>query len=673
MYRYHQHLMNDENWNRDLKKPARLPADASQEQTIHENTDHSQTINSPVDTVSKAGNPLTVDYHPENDIPETHPESNNNTDFTPRENSAHSKTINTPVASVSKAGTPLAVDYHPDNVIPETPPESNNNTDITPLENSTHSQTISSPVAAVSKARNPVAADYHPENVMPETTPPETKKDTLINAEQDEEKKMEELNNGKRDINQQMRWPVSKGAKKRKKGNHTWMFILTGFIISLVSGILMYTWIAQSKKNEFVSSLESFSVETAEASENDLYVYGNQEDTDFIADEFMDHDDNPEYVNEDAFNDPDMADLEDNMDVIEEPAMVSDNEAEFNSWDELDLTPVEENSAMAIKKPLEYPKEIEDVADNKKIVIKEKLQGNKDQKSEVMITKAAVREAPAVSLKKEKKEKIEQLAQLLASSDIAPYKKQIDLTDDVQSGTEKNVDKDKSHNKTVNAASDQGEQTPVTKKLPEKAGTHQVSVSKKLPEDDQKVHSASKQHINNPLKKEKNVTALHDKKQPLKAEIPALRVSDLDHHKPVKAILLANALPQRESVSSLNSQKGEQTGNTKKKEKTSIKAALAVKKANIQQQGQKHRRTVLLAQNEKAESKSSSPHYQPAKTVALREMAVTYVDQFNDHTNHWPEYNNDRAICSDRRRRIPHRKQGKIRFTYRSSPLWRFQ
>lgn len=40
MYRYHQHLMNDENWNRDLKKPDRLPADALKEQTIHEKTDH---------------------------------------------------------------------------------------------------------------------------------------------------------------------------------------------------------------------------------------------------------------------------------------------------------------------------------------------------------------------------------------------------------------------------------------------------------------------------------------------------------------------------------------------------------------------------------------------------------------------------------------------------------
>jgi hypothetical protein len=32
--------MNDENWNRDLKKPDRLPADALKEQTIHEKTDH---------------------------------------------------------------------------------------------------------------------------------------------------------------------------------------------------------------------------------------------------------------------------------------------------------------------------------------------------------------------------------------------------------------------------------------------------------------------------------------------------------------------------------------------------------------------------------------------------------------------------------------------------------
>jgi hypothetical protein len=261
----------------------------------------------------------------------------------------------------------------------------------------------------------------------------------------------------------------------------------------------------------------------------------------------------------------------------------------------------------------------------------------------VVITKAAVTEAPALSPKKEKKEKIEQLAQLLASNDIAAYKKQIDLTDEAQSGKENNVDNGKSHNETVNAASDQGEQTPVTKKLAEKAGKNQVSVSKKLPGDNQKEISANKQHMNHPVKKEKNVTALSHKKQPLKAEIPALSVSDLEHHTPVKAILVANALPQRESVSSLNSHKGEQTGITKNKEKTSIIAALAVKKANIQKQDRKHRGAVLLAQNKKSESKSSSPNYQPAKTVALREMSVTYVDQFNDHTNHWPEYNNDRA------------------------------
>jgi hypothetical protein len=123
-----------------------------------------------------------------------------------------------------------------------------------------------------------------------------------------------------------------------------------------------------------------------------------------------------------------MADLEDDMDVIMETSTVLSNKAESDSWNEIDLTPVNENPAMAMKKPLENSEEITDIADEKRIVIKENLQGSADQKSEVMITTSAVREAPARSLEKEKKEKIEHLAQLLTSSDIAAHKKQSDLT-----------------------------------------------------------------------------------------------------------------------------------------------------------------------------------------------------------------------------------------------------
>ena len=118
-----------------------------------------------------------------------------------------------------------------------------------------------------------------------------------------------------------------------------------------------------------------------------------------------------------------MADLEDDLDVIMETSTVLSNKAESDSWNEIDLTPVNENPAMAMKKPLENAKEITDVADENRIVIKENLQGSADQKSEVMITTSAVREAPARSLEKEKEEKIEHLAQLLTSSDIAAHKK----------------------------------------------------------------------------------------------------------------------------------------------------------------------------------------------------------------------------------------------------------
>ncbi len=555
MYRHHQHLLNDESSNRDLKKPSKGPVNGSHEKTNRDKCVLSKTINPGVATVSKVMNPLRVNYRPEKDIPKT------------------------------------------------TPPETGQDAHIT-----------------ASKPMNPLNVNYRPDNNIPESSPAETIVNRHITGEQDGEKKTNVLKARTTAITEPMRWPEIDDSIAETKRNYKWIFILAGIIVGVVSGFFTYTEVARSDKNDFVLLLKSASEKESEApdfvADNIVYKeadhdYSNEviktavAETDEDVAVINDIDANPEIIfaaniptevanndtadimdetNTHVSNDSNIAEAADDISDIKEPFMVSSSGAASDISDKIEPTPLKEDRALAMNQPSEHMKESTNVAAEKKILI--------NQKPEVLITKSDTKEAAGLSLKKEK---IDQLARVLALHDITTHKDQIDLTGNVLSGNDKTVEEDMSLGEIVYVGPALREQAPVIKEL-------------------------------------------------LKTGSPALIISESEHNTPIEATVVADALTDKKSIPSLKSYKSEQADNEKKIDYKYVKGTPAIHKEIIDEEGQRHSGAALLAKHNKSGPKNNGfPDFQPVKTVAMKEMSVTYEDQFNEHNNNWPEYNNDRA------------------------------
>ncbi len=543
-----------------------------------------------------------------------------------------------------------------------------------------NSQTqLNSPAATVPEARNPLLADDTPENAVPETKPPAPMKGAQITEEQNEKKPLTKQKTEKLDIFESRRSPVKKGAKTRKRRKHKWILLIAGFITSMISGVTTYTWLERQDNIKFTSSLERVSEDFAKAPQLDRYIISTIEDTDLSADDVMDQEDHPEYLNEGtmtgaleadedivadeddnefaaimsadtlemeiagndpipaihepdntAFDEDNKADAVDVTSGTKEALTVVSTNAESDSRDMAAQRHLKENTALTMKQPPAQSNEQTASADENDSMIKEKPLVSAEPESD----------APVRSLQKDK---IDQLAQILASSNSDTPETRIDLTDTIQPGNENEVVDDTSYLFTESSGPAPGELVSEIQKLHGTGDTNEVSVSNKFLEKEQKDISVQNQNV----------------EQLLQAEVPALIISESAIHKPMQAALLISSLPGRQSVSLQIAHEDEQADTHHKGEKQALEATPAIVKKSIQQAGLGHKGSVLLAQHKESVPVTDAYNFQPVKTVALKEMSVTYEDEFNDHANNWPEYNNDKAsvLIEEGEYRLEHKAQ----------------
>ena len=482
-----------------------------------------------------------------------------------------------------------------------------------------------------------------------------------------------------------------RSLKTRKKSYNKLLFISSGLLISLVSGVLIYTWLARSENRTFIASLDtSFGIGEA-VSESVPTDTGEIEEPALLSDDSMGAEFNDDTIGAGAgepdgygegLEDPEdaaaiasaddmplemasipsesgsadtgalaliadsmAADTEEVLSEQNEPSSVPGESAVLKSQDRTDTTPVKEKLPVLNKQSAAIPKADKDVIPERKVIAQENTMGIIDRQSAVTVMQPPVEKAAALLLGNAETEKVLSLSQSPAIKSDDSGNNSPALAAVAQAGEKISAKADSTEQKTT-----QKSMSPSTVKEPalnrtitaESVSTGQISFSKEFFEEDKTGTSTGPEEAASATRGKVQPASDTGNDRVLQTGLPAIEQWNSEKHKSASAALLLSSREIIKPVSPADVPTRMQADVPEKEDKKTVQPTPAVYEAIERTGSSTKARNAAMVQNKSSDPQVNAHNVQ-SSTVALKQMSVTYEDQFDTHTNNWPEYNNSTA------------------------------